>query len=222
MNNQCYKLIITVFILLISGCAGNTKQLTLASGEEIVFPNGTIFGGASTAQATSLAEIFVNAHNKTSQQLNEINKDQQQQKETAEKALNIIEELSKRQGTGEITLFFTTGNYQITSSEHDRLVRFLDFLSRESHGRKVLLISIGSASAFGNKQHNQRLAVRRAQSPVSIVEKYLINIPYEFYKVYSTGDRYSPADISLKKQKIYQHTRIIAVYESNQIPVLAE
>jgi len=40
--------------------------------------------------------------------------------------------------------------------------------------------------------------------------------------VYSTGDQYSPSDISMKKQKNYQHTRIIAVFETNQMPVLPE
>jgi len=102
-------------MVLIVGCAGNTKRLTLASGDEIVFPNGTILGGASTEQATVLAEIFVNAHNKTVQQLNEIKNEQKQQKDTADRALKLIENLSKQQGTGEITLFFTTGSYQITT-----------------------------------------------------------------------------------------------------------
>ena len=211
-----------MFVITMSGCAGNSKTLTLWSGDEITFPNGTVLGGASAKQATALAEIFVNAHNQTMKDLKEMKQQQENQHATADKALKIIENLSKQQGTGEITLFFPTGDYNISLEEQSRLVRFLDFLSRESHGRNILLISIGSASAFGNAQHNQRLADKRAKAPVKTIEKYLINIPYELYKVYATGDRYSPSDISISKQKNYQHTRLIAVFETDQIPDLAE
>ncbi len=219
MKKYDFRLIIGISFLFLAGCAGYTKQLTLWSGEEIIFPNGTILAGASTEQASALAEIFVNAHNETIKQLKEI---KEEQKQTAIQALKIIEEISKKQGTGEITLFFSTGSYRFNSLEQSRLVRFLDFLSRESHGRKILLISVGSASAFGNNQHNQRLADRRAKAPVDIVEKYLINIPYEFYKVYSVGDKYNSTNQSIKKQKNYQNTRLIAIFDANQSPVLPE
>ncbi|MDI6800935.1 MAG: hypothetical protein QMD01_02600 [Thermodesulfovibrionales bacterium] len=144
--------------------------------------------------------------------------------ETAQKAIQIIEQMSKRHGTGEITIFFPTGSSRLekNSLEYDRLVRFADFLSRESRGRKVLLISIGSASAFGDKKLNQRLAKQRSETPMEIIDKYLVNNQHEFFKVYGIGDVYSPQNITMKEHQRYQHTRIIAFYETTQIPSLPE
>ena len=144
--------------------------------------------------------------------------------ETAQKALRIIEEMSKRHGTGELTIFFPVSSSHVekNSLEYDRLVRFVDFLSRESRGRKVLLISIGSASAFGDKKLNQKLAQKRADFPKEVVDKYLVNIPHEFFKVYGTGDIYSPKNVTMKEHQRYQHTRIIAFFETEQIPSVPE
>jgi hypothetical protein len=54
--------------------------------------------------------------------------------ETAQKTLHSLEEMSQKQGTGEITLFFPIGDTKIKekSLEYERLVRFVDFLARES------------------------------------------------------------------------------------------
>lgn len=144
--------------------------------------------------------------------------------ETAQKALRIIEEMSKRHGTGELTIFFPVSSSHVekNSLEYDRLVRFVDFLSRESRGRKVLLISIGSASAFGDKKVNQKLAQKRADFPKEVVDKYLVNIPHEFFKVYGTGDVYSPKNVTMKEHQRYQHTRIIAFFDTEQIPALPQ
>ncbi len=206
-------------VLLVTACAGNTEDLTLWSGEKITFPNGTVFGGASSEQMSRLAKIFVQAHNATMQELRDL---REENRRTAEQALGMLEDISKRQGSGEITIFFKTGSAALPkgSMEYRRLVRFLDYLARESHGRKILLVSIGSASAFGNPRVNARLARRRAKAPVAAIERYLVNTPHEFYQVYSVGDRYSPRDVPMQVQKNYQHTRIIAVFEADQLPGL--
>lgn len=148
----------------------------------------------------------------------------QKNSETAQKALQIIEQLSRKQGTGEITIFFPTSASRVKrgSLEYERLVRFIDYLSRESRGRKVLFISIGSASAFGDNKINQKLAMNRSEFPVKVIDKYLVNIPHEFYKVYGTGDIYSPKGIAKKEHNKYQHTRIIALYETDQVPELPQ
>jgi hypothetical protein len=39
--------------------------------------------------------------------------------------------------------------------QYQRLINFVDYLSRMSRGRKVLLLMIGSASATGNMSVNQ-------------------------------------------------------------------
>ena len=205
-----------LFALLLAGCAGDTRLLTFWNGDTVTFPNGAVFGGASSEQVGTLAEIFVDAHNASMSGMQEM---REEHRRTAEQSLSMLENLSKRQGSGEITIFFETGATAIPPGtlEHDRLVRFLDYLSRESNGRKVLLVSIGSASRFGDSRHNARLADRRAQAPVPVIERYLVNVPHEFHRVYSVGDQYSPGNIPMSEHLKYQHTRIVAVFETNQL-----
>lgn len=267
MGKRFYAVIITA--LLTYGCAGSTKELQMG-GKTIVFPNGTVFGGASKEQASVLAQIFVDSHNRTIQEMGEVKelgkesvrnqkeslqnqeslkksarkleesaqqlldaaqksneitqRSLQKNYETAQSALQMLEHLSKRQGTGEITIFFPSGSGRITkdSLEYERLIRFVDYLARESKGRKLLFISIGSASSTGDRKTNRKLAKCRSEFPVEIIDKYLVNIPHEFYKVYGTGDVYSPRNITMKEHERYQHTRIVAVYETDQVPALPE
>lgn len=141
-----------------------------------------------------------------------------QTQETARRSLAVLEELSRRHGTGEITVFFPVAGATLSAVERDRLVRFADFAAREARGRKLLLVSLGSASAFGDQKVNQRLAERRSAVPVDVMDKYLINVPHEFHKVYGTGDLYSPKGVKLKEHQRYQHARVIAVFASEQLP----
>jgi hypothetical protein len=238
------------------GCAGEYKELRIrdTDGEmkTVVFPKGTITGSASKEQASQLAQIFVDSHNNTMKETDEIRKStrtiegstqrleassqkietsnqkildsSQQNLETAQKTLRTIEQLSRSQGTGEIMLFYPAGVHDIKSGslEYERLVNFIDFLSQGSRGRKILFISIGSASAFGNKNLNEKLARKRSETPKDVIDKYLINVPHDFFKVYGVGDMYSPKNVSMKEHQKYQSTRIIAFYETDQIPSLPE
>ena len=164
----------------------------------------------------------------TTQQLKETNQQilemAQRHQKTAQMTLQKIEDLSRNQGTGQITLFYPVGvsKLKATSAEFDRLVRFIDFLSRESKGRKILLVSLGSASAFGPQKVNRKLAKERAEFPQELIDKYLVNAPHEYYKVYGTGDLYSPKGISKKEHERYQHTRLIALYDIDLIPKLPD
>jgi len=45
-------------------------------------------------------------------------------------------------------------------------------------------------------------------------------VPHQFFKVYGLGDMYSPKNVSLREDEAYQNVRIIAVYDTNQIPAL--
>lgn len=148
----------------------------------------------------------------------------QENLEATQKALLTIEQLSKKQGTGEVTLFFPTGSSRIVkdSREYERLVQFLDYLSRESRGRKVLFVSIGSASAFGKKKLNEKLAKRRAEAPREVIDRYLVHIPHEFFKVYGIGDAHSPRNVPMKEHEKYQHVRLIAFYDAGELPGLPE
>jgi hypothetical protein len=127
--------------------------------------------------------------------------------------------MSRLQGTGEISVFFPNGSANLArgSMEHDRLVRFADFLARESKGRKVILLSIGSASAYGKQKVNTDLAKKRAEVPLDIMDKYLVNVPHEFHKVFGNGDVNSPKDVKMKEHQRYQHTRIIAVFDKERV-----
>jgi hypothetical protein len=164
----------------------------------------------------------------TTQQLKETNRQilemAQQHQKTAQTTLQKIEDLSRNQGTGEITLFYSVGvsTLKVNSVDYDRLVRFIDFLSRECKGRKILFVSLGSASAFGPQKVNRKLAKERAEFPQGLIDKYLVSTPHEYYKVYGTGDIYSPKGISKKEHERYQHTRLIALYDIDQIPKLPE
>ncbi|MEW6001808.1 MAG: hypothetical protein AB1638_04060 [Nitrospirota bacterium] len=249
-----------IILFFALGCAGQPKELHVKDVNQetktVVFPKGTVFGGASKEQASTLAQIFVDSHNAAMMELDKIEKSTQEstqriegslkemdgslqkiegstqkilessQKnlETAQKTLKIIEELSRSQGTGELTVFYPVASYQIKKGglEYGRLVNFIDSLSKESRGRKILFISIGSASAFGDKKFNQKLAKKRSEAPKEIIDKYLVNIPHEYYKVYGIGDVYSPKNVTMKEHQRYQNTRIIAVYETAQFPPLPE
>ena len=218
----------------------------------VEFPKGTWTGTASTEQAGALAQTFVNSHNMAMREFDQVKDNQEKMKgslqnikesaqrleesnqkilasaqknqDTAEKSLLRIEKLSKEQGSGEITLFYPTGSGKIAegSPEHGRLVQFVDYLSRESRGRKVLFVNIGSASATGNTKVNLKLAKARSEFPLQVIDKYLVNVPHEYYKVYGVGDLYSPQKVTKKEHLRYQHNRLIAVYETDQVPAVPE
>ena len=250
-------------LLVIWGCAGDPKMLSIRdtgldpAGPEkgmktVEFPKGTWTGTASTEQAGTLAQAFVNSHNMAMREFDQVKNNQEKMKgslqnlkesaqrleesnqkilasaqknqDTAEKSLMRIEKLSREQGSGEITLFYPTGSGKIAagSLEHGRLVQFVDYLSRESRGRKVLLVNIGSASATGPQGINMKLAKARSEFPLQVIDKYLVNVPHEYYKVYGLGDLYSPKKATKKEHLRYQHNRLIAVYETDQVPAVPE
>jgi hypothetical protein len=142
--------------------------------------------------------------------------------QTSQHALQMLEHLSQQQGTGEITLFFATGAATLPQGglQYQRLINFVDYLSRMSRGRKILFVMIGSASATGNMSVNQRLSQERAQAPEPAIDQYLVNVPHQFFKVHGIGGVYSPKNVSLPQELRYQNVRIIAVYETDQIPAL--
>jgi outer membrane protein OmpA-like peptidoglycan-associated protein len=172
----------------------------------------------------SLQETFKKAAQGMEESNQKILDQGQKNLETAQKTLQLLEQLSQKQGTGELTLFFQAGETKLSekSLEYERLVRFVDFLARESKGRKILFVSIGSSSAVGKKTWNLKLAQMRAEYPKAIIDKYLINVPHEFFRVYGTGDMYSPKGISKKERERYQHTRLIALFDESQTPALPE
>ena len=190
--------------------------------QTVTFPNGTRFGGASGRQASSLAQLIVDSNNNNMKDYEELQGTSSKNLQTSQHALQVLEHLSQQQGTGEITLFFATGAGALPSSglQYQRLINFVDYLSRMSRGRKVLFVMIGSASATGSMSVNQRLSQERAQAPEPVMDQYLVNVPHQFFKVHGIGDAYSPKNVNLIQEQRYQNVRIIAVYETDQIPAL--
>ena len=190
--------------------------------QTITFPNGTVFGGASGSQASTLAQLVVDSNNNSMKDYESLQGTTSKNLQTSQQALSMLEQLSDQQGTGQITLFFPTGSASLGSSglQYDRLISFLDYLSRDSRGRKVLFVMIGSASATGSLAINEKLSRERSQAPEPIIEQYLVNVSHQFYKVYGLGDLYAPKNVSLQEDQRYQNVRIIAVYDTNQIPAL--
>src|SRR5262245_37321987 len=235
----------------LAGCAGQPEMMSMqgtsGAAQSVTFPNGTVFGGASAKEASSLAKIAVDANNNNMKEFAAIEAAQSQERQaaqqaarqaeqeraaikaldsselkTSQKAVSMLEQLSAQQGTGQITLFFPTGSTRIPqgSLQYDRLVNFLDYLSRQSRGRTVLFVTIGSASATGSYEINERLSRERAEAPVPIIDQYLINVPHQFHKITGIGDMYAPKDASLSVEQRYQNVRIVAVYETDQVPLL--
>jgi outer membrane protein OmpA-like peptidoglycan-associated protein len=190
--------------------------------QSITFPNGTTFGGASGSQASDLAQIIVESNNNNMHEYQQLQGTENKNLQTSQQALQMIEQLSNQQGTGEITLFFPVDQFELRQGtlQYTRLINFLDYLSRESRGRQVLFLLIGSASATGNPQVNARLSRERSQAPEPIIDQYLVNVPHRFFKVYGLGDIYSPKNVTLSQEQRYQNVRIIAVYQTNQVPVV--
>src|SRR5262252_7575471 len=151
------------------------QQLVVQQPDEqkpqtITFPNGTRFGGASGSQASTLAQLVVDSNNNNMKDYEQLQGTESKNLQTSQQALDMLEQLSDQQGTGQITLFFPTGSATLPSSglQYDRLVNFLDYLSRDSRGRKVIFVMIGSASATGNMSINQKLSQERSEAPEPI------------------------------------------------------
>ena len=114
---------------MLGGCAGQAQTYYMGQSDggsqAVTFPNGTMFGGASGRQASSLAQIRQDAMSSKNLQ-------------TSQHALQVLENLSQQLGTGEITLFFPTGSGTLPTSglQYDRLINFVDYLSRMSRGGK--------------------------------------------------------------------------------------
>ena len=216
-------------VALLTGCATKPEVVSLQepSGQQqdVTVPKSTWTGAASGAQADALAREIVIANNNDMKKLDEVEGrvdklqgTESQELQKTQETLAKLEELSNQQGTGQITLFFKTGSVEIDQFQYQRLVNFLDYLARESRGRTVIVLSIGSASAIGNPKLNKKLSIERSAAPLPAIDQYLVNVSHKFYKVTGIGDMYAPKNASLQVEHRYQSVRIIAVYDASSIP----
>lgn len=207
---------------LLFGCGTTSQNAMDANAQKTPSPDANVavrqFVSAHAEVMGGLADIKT-ANQGMKADLDVVKSSSQKSLETAQKSLKVIEEMANTQGTGELSVFFPNGSAQLARGglEHDRLVNFADFLARESRGRKVILLSIGSASAYGNRKINLDLAKKRSEVPLDIMDKYLVNVPHEFHKVFGNGDLNSPKDVKMKEHQRYQHARIIAVFDKERV-----
>jgi outer membrane protein OmpA-like peptidoglycan-associated protein len=223
MSIQRLFAIATVAVGLLAACAGQPETYTPTNGAPVTMPKGTITGGASVGDANALAQLVVEGNNSAMTKFDQVNGDMSkmqatdnQELQNSQQALTELEQLSNQQGSGQITLFFATGSVDLNQEQQQRLIRFLDYLSRENRGRTVILVSVGSASAVGPASINRQLSIGRSQAPLAIINQYLVNTPHNFYKVSAVGDMYAPKDASLAVDQRYQNVRIIAAYSDAQ------
>ena len=113
MNRQIVSVLIVAATL--GGCAPQPppQQLVVQRPDEqkpqtVTFPNGTMFGGASGSQASTLAQLVVDSSNNNMKEYEQLQGTASKNLQTSQQALRMLEQLSQQQGTGEITLFFPT------------------------------------------------------------------------------------------------------------------
>lgn len=189
--------------------------------DDAVLPDGTFLGHASEEQARELAALLLSHHHRAMETLTRLEGEPRETRRLirqdlvmAQRLLGLLEAIAERQGSGEITLFFNTGadTFAENGPQHRRLVRFLDHLARESRGRPLFFISIGSASSPGSEEANRALSERRAHFPRHLIEHYLVNTPHAFYELYGIGEPENPEDRKPTSHRRHQHTRLIAFY----------
>jgi outer membrane protein OmpA-like peptidoglycan-associated protein len=214
----------TASAVLLAACAGQSQNYSMNNGQTVTMPKGTVTGGASVGDANALAQMVVDGNNnamagfdKVDGDLSKMQATDNQELQNSQQALTQLEQLSNQQGSGQITLFFAEGSAQLNQEQSQRLIRFLDYISRDSRGRTVILVSVGSASAVGAAAVNRRLSIERSQSPLPTINQYLVNVPHQFYKVSAVGDMYAPKDASQQVNQRYQNVRIIAAYDKAQL-----
>lgn len=217
-------LIATASAVLLAACAGQPETYTMNQGQSVTMPKGTVTGGASAGEANALAQMIADGNTNAMAGFDRVNGDmskmqatENQELQTSQEALTKLVQLSDQQGSGQITLFFAEGSAQLNQEQQQRLIGFLDYLSRESRGRTVIMVSVGSASAIGPASVNRKLSIERSQAPLDTINQYLVNIPHQFYKVSAVGDMYAPKNAPMEVEKRYQNVRIIAAYSTSQL-----
>jgi len=217
-------LIAPVSALLLSACAGQPESYAPTNARPVTMSNGTITGGASAGDANSLAQLVVEGNNngmvhfdKLNGNLSKMQTSENRQLRNSQAALTKLEQLSNLQGLGQITLFFAKDSIQLNQEQEQRLARFLDYLARDNRGRTVILVSVGSASAEGSAAVNHQLSIGRSETPLPVIDQYLVNTPHDFYKVSAVGDRYAPKNVSLAADQRYENVRIVAAYDKESL-----
>lgn len=124
-------------------------------------------------------------------------------------------EAARRQGSGEITLFFPWETAILMPEQRERLVAFLDSLSFEARGRPLLLVAVGVAPDWGGSSWQKKLSEQRANAVRPWVARLLVNTPHRWLAHYGAGD----GGVS-QGTGFWRQVRLIAVYDEAFLPEL--
>ena len=209
---------------MLASCGGQPTTYDMqtpgGTSETATVPKGTMTGAASVGDATALATMIQDSNNnvmaaydRVNGKMDNLQVSENKDLQTSEQALIKLQQLSNQQGSGQITLFFAEGSSTLNGEQSQRLIGFLDYISRDAHGRKVILVTVGSASSVGNPAVNKKLSVERGQAPVPVINQYLVNIPHQIFKISGVGEKYAPKRASAQVDARYQSDQIIAAYD---------
>ena len=137
----------------------------------------------------------------------------------AKKKYAELKSLSLAQGAGETSLTFPLNSAELkpNSTAYRDLVQFINTLSRNSNGRKILLFSIGGPSSPGEELHNSELPRQRTMAPIPILEQHLINFPHESFEIVDESRAYSPKTTEKKEVQTHRRVKLMAVYDDNAV-----
>src|SRR5947208_2402921 len=208
---------------MLASCGGQPTTYDMqrpgGTSETATVPKGTMTGAASVGDATALATMIQDSNNnvmaaydRVNGKMDNLQVSENKDLQTSEQALIKLQQLSNQQGSGQITLFFAEGSSTLNGEQSQRLIGFLDYISRDAHGRKVILVTVGSASSVGNPAFNKKLSVERGQAAVPVINQYLVNIPHQIFKISGVGEMYAPKRASAQVDARYQSDQIMAAY----------
>jgi len=209
--------------------------LTLAGGvtchanQAVSLPDGTEISNLSDMRVSELANLMKDSCDRAM----EVLKEQAAQgspetstgsymthMKTARKIIELLQKRSQSIGPGYITVQFPKGSSQLFSNsfELERLKVFLRYISKDSHGRKVDFILVGTEpfQMSGSKIGMGILAKKRVESIIQIVNRNLANIPHKFYKAYCSGDILNLNHE--KKGEPSHNVYVVAIYDGTMGP----
>ena len=134
-------------------------------------------------------------------------------------ALDELVAASRRQGSGEITLFFGPMRDSLYGFELERLIAFLDRVAFEARGREVIFVAVGSATEWRDPGRSRALSLDRAEGLRPIVDSHLVHIPHRWLSRYGVGDAAAPVGAG---GRTWRHVRLVAVYDEAVLPALPQ
>ena len=131
--------------------------------------------------------------------------------------LDLLVEAARRQGTGEITLFFPWNVEFLGRARTERLTHWLDHLVLEARGRPLHLVLVASAADWKKTTWNLDEAEGRLRAVRAAIDRQLMYVPHSFHRTYVLDPQLRPAD---SKARAWRQVRIIAVHDLGDLPAL--